>query len=183
MLDSGTNISWSEWLPFVPQSGHVYTLSADINYTRLANGSGIEILGFSSTKLAGDVMGNTMAPKFNDYEKDWIAAVDAGYNLMSSETSMTSGVHNFKVILNTNPSPYWTAEFKLDNSSVYGPISYTSSYPNPTINYVGFGTHYCGGATTDNFTLSVDVVPQPSALVLATLAGLGLLAYAWRKRK
>ena len=40
-----------------------------------------------------------------------------------------------------------------------------------------------GGTTNRTFLLTPVVVPEPSTLLLSAMGLLGLLAYAWRKRK
>lgn len=47
--------------------------------------------------------------------------------------------------------------------------------------YFGMFSYNCGGARWDN--LSYTTVPEPSVIALAASGLIGLLAYAWRKRK
>ena len=52
---------------------------------------------------------------------------------------------------------------------------------NPTTSYIGFGNDDAWGYI-DNVKLSV-ATPEPSTLALLATGLLGLLAYAWRKRR
>jgi hypothetical protein len=48
------------------------------------------------------------------------------------------------------------------------------------VEFATAGYGYCG---VDNFSLTVMTVPEPAAIVLVVTGVIGLLCYAWRKRK
>ena len=52
-----------------------------------------------------------------------------------------------------------------------------------TVNYIGFGGAFKTGAVSTIDNVSVSAIPEPSTLALLATGLIGLLAYAWRKRK
>jgi hypothetical protein len=173
--------SWSTsaYLPFAPQTGHVYTLSADLNM--YGTGSGEAALGYmtvnSIESLASTLPYGVWRYSFSDLHakssvtQDW-STVDHG--------AQTAGYHTFTTILDTKTNPTnWSVEWKLDGTSVR-----TYSLGNaPGIIAVGMSAASNVAVHADNFTLTTNV-PEPSSCATLLVAGLiGLLAYAWRKRK
>lgn len=87
-------------------------------------------------------------------------------------------------------SPDWSASGIYHNWS--GPatgsttVTLDTTVPGWTnafgIQYVGFEA-INGGATVDNFTLTMTTVPEPSTVGLLVAGMVSLLAYAWRKRR
>jgi hypothetical protein len=82
----------------------------------------------------------------------------------------------YTIVLETTGA--WSAEFYAGATSL-GTYTYTT---NPTVAYVGFGcSAYHNDMVVDNFTLSE--VPEPGTMALLATGLIGLLAYAWRKRR
>lgn len=104
-----------------------------------------------------------------------------------TDTGLSTGVsdlnyHNFAVEFNHNAD---TATIYVDQVSV-GSLNLASfasgHYSLPTGNaaYIGIGA-----ATADNVfdNFQVGAVPEPASIIVLLMGLLGLLAYAWRKRK
>jgi hypothetical protein len=81
----------------------------------------------------------------------------------------------FSIVLNTEAAA-WTAEWFINGTSVRAAEAYGT---NPTIGFVGFGRENGNNTAIDNFSLSSNAIPEPSA---ALLGGLGLLALLRRRR-
>ncbi len=162
------------FLPFVPLSGNIYTLS--LTMTAPANGSsttGQNFLGFTETKLTTShfVTGNNAGPYFQrgrNPANEVFSGLGPGATLVLSEAVHT-GTQTFSIVLNTQAAA-WTAEWFIGGVSVRGATAYST---NPTINYVGFGRLDGTQSTVTNFTL--DVVPEPRAALLGSLGMLMLL--------
>jgi hypothetical protein len=98
-------------------------------------------------------------------------------------TPITFGTYNFEVIDRgaagisftltevANPSNTSTAIAYLKTDTAYGLVSFRDYYG---LNAQGI---------LDNVTISSLATPEPSSMILSVTGILGLLAYAWRKRK
>jgi hypothetical protein len=98
---------------------------------------------------------------------------------------------------NTGPLGEWFAY--NDTATTAKPVggedwqTFTYSFTVPTgasyigkslgIRLTGLNNYYMGELCYDNVHLSVTSVPEPSTLALLAAGLLGLLAYAWRKRR
>jgi hypothetical protein len=165
-IEENWNGSQSASLPFVPDTGTVYTLSVTgwdcdpygqewYNEDSISAGFG-NGPGFSFFDGAGRV--NTNGP---------LGSVNEG--------NYGSGAISVKLVLDTRPTA-WEAEWFVNDVSVRGPEAYAS---NPDITTVALGTWYMYGMVD---SLTLEKIPEPSTLVLLATGLLGLMAYAWRKR-
>jgi hypothetical protein len=174
-------------LPFTPQANRVYTLSYDLN----CNGGLAE--GWMGTGFGASISPtwvSDMSPAessgiawFLERAPSYSGGTDRTYAIMGPGTAGIgpnydiSGLHSFSTVLDTTTA-LWSLQFKVD-----GVTKLTSAYTaNPAIACILLGNDYATG-TVDNLTLSVANVPEPGTVVLLAMGLVGLLAYAWRKRK
>jgi len=161
-------------LPFQPQAGNIYTLSADINNT---DGDSTWIaLGFEQVN-------NTSSAFNGNSGYDWMLIRGnrgsgqgqrfLGANTAGSATfTMPSGTVDLSEVLNTTGAQ-WTAEWFANGTLISGPTSYTSA---PSINYVGFSEFADGAGTVGDFSLTAtQPVPEPSAILSLVLGSAGIL--------
>lgn len=173
-------------VPFTPQDGQIYSLSADMRST---NGSWV-VLGFMADTLA--TSGNFFDPSANLWQSTdtggySLGAIGPGwegglqYQAMAPEPS--AAVHTFRMDLDTTNSAQWTAQYFIDGQSQAGPVNLPAGM-STTFRYIGFGADQADSAGyVDNFTLTTTATPEPSTIVLLGVGMFSLLAYAWRKRK
>jgi hypothetical protein len=77
-------------------------------------------------------------------------------------------VNNYSDATGTNPSAEYSATLTLSAGQV---LDFVAA---PNINY---------GFNTTGINVTISTVPEPGTCVLACLGAIGLLAYAWRRRK
>lgn len=172
-------------MPFTPADGRIYTLSADIDVTG-TDLSKYVAFGF----LNGDDVYNdwlTTAEAADRNAVAWwrqYAVYDDVYSYLGPDTngsswqgSANSGFNHFSIVLDTTGA-HWTVQWYLNDE-----LKRTQSYAvNPTINFVGMGG--TAPATVDNFSLTIDPVPEPSSGVMAIcICMTALAAYTRRRRK
>jgi hypothetical protein len=186
---ANTTSSANAYLPFVPQAGKVYTLSADIECTA---GSWIAI-GFASSNNTtinwqnspNNPVGWSLARV--DYSaSDNQVFVGPGTSGGSATGFIPTEAHNYSVLLDTRPASAssWTFTFLRDGAIVSGPTAFGGS--GPSISTVGVGAYGLCYGYVRNFKLTVasasafapSVLTQPSGggTVLAG-ASLSLGAY------
>jgi len=172
----GTNAG-SALLPFTPQAGAIYCLTASLAMANIGNWIG---LGFSQSAIQGNsptgerfsdsnVKGNpwmdmqvTAAPDLFGGPKGTLTV--AGGNLLP-----TNGTYNVQVFLNTLGTQWTTTAYV--NGTEVGTTNYTT---NPTIGYVGFTQQGFPGGTSgvqwNYVTLSTGLLPiftqQPTSGVM-----------------
>lgn len=194
---SGTT-NYNAWLPFVLNDANdgdrVYTLSAQSN---VATANKWFALGFYASSTAPSTGGSTgnFLTNLDTVSMMSFARAAAGDTanlkmyLGPKNTTVTVGptsiadtnadMKTFTVVLDTKPAN-WTVQWYVDDT-LYGSGTYVT---NPSITYVGMGVGSSSVvATVDNFTLTRSDVPEPGTLTLLSTSMIGLLAYAWRKRK
>jgi len=164
-------------LPFTPESGKVYTLSMDIkpqNYYDMFvgfsdDGSGRYNLGYwlYLNKDAGTTTQLVTSPMRG------VAGTDLG-NVLSN-----SVFTNISFVLDTTAAVWKTQMYYGTSSSPA--YSYTYTGGNPTINGITIWHDAYSDAQVDNLTLTATPEPTMAALLVTGL--IGLLAYAWRKRR
>lgn len=157
------------YLPFVPATGQIYTLSADMNATN--TDSNWLALGFAGATDTSAFVNTTpyawIMMRGDRTQNDSIQTFPA-LTQSTGQHSSPSGVVNLKVVLDTS-TPLWSVQWFADNGLLRA-YNYSA---NPAISHVGFGSHSGGMGTVDNFTLSV--VPEPAGLSLLALGGVMLL--------
>lgn len=184
----------SALLPFVPGAGKVYTL------TIKANTVGIDTSG---TKGSGawEAYGFVNSPAVSNISWDNNGAVAAlrmdavsrlfthpgpnfavGYQVPGQFNDQCT----FQITLDTTPAvpANWTYAYKVTQagSGVMLDAAPAAFGFTPSISYVGFGNQEGYGGVV-NFTLTATTVPEPSVIALLVSGLIGLLAYAWRKRR
>lgn len=166
---SGTD--HSAFLPFVPESGKIYTLSATMTVPTGGAANGWVALGFAETaNTTGSFWANNTAPWIL-YRSD--TNVDSWLGTGISIPSEDEGNHpvqaTFAIVLNTE-EPIWTAEWWIDGVSVRGPVAFSS---NPIINQVGFARENGNSSKIDNFRLTAPGIANSFANWIAGKTGVG----------
>ena len=168
------------YLPFTPQDGHVYTLTATLEY--LVASSNWAALGFQTQAdltndqfhgAAGNAYAWTLVRGSGGGDPQFFGGGDTA-NGAGAYASGSSGLQTVTITLNTTGAS-WTTY-----ATINGFNSATVTYgTKPTdIAYVGFGGVGTISNTT-NFSLTTNVVPEPTT---ALLGGLGLLSLLRRRR-
>lgn len=185
---------YNAWLPFTPQAGYIYTLSADLcgeyygsTGRYLAIGFAYGSSGIPSTSTifcnAGTkallAITSDGATKYKVGTAMKTSSSWTGSNITYALTNSNDGYYAAaKIVLDTTGTA-WKATFSLDGQ-VYRTEEYASI---PAITAVGMGcTPSTSYAMVKNFTLSATTIPEPGTLALLAAGFVGLLAYAWRKR-
>jgi hypothetical protein len=162
------------WLPFTPEAGNIYTLSASLNTTTGA--ANFISLGFAQRN--NDTV-------FNDSDTDGYGTMilrqnrgtgspDAAYGgryYPGEDTSgqqlmtTTAGVQDFKIILDASDadSADWTMSFYNGGALVGGPVAAALGNYNQ-IGYAGFSKILTAEGTISDFELTV--MPAPSQYVI-----------------
>jgi len=180
-------------LPFTPQSGYVYTLSATISFTA-APGSWVS-LGFTGANPV-----NSATPRFTDSAVngyDWLIANDATGNNeqffagpknapsagIGGSQGLLSGAGTFTLTLNLDTTTtLWGISSFIDGVQLGTNYAYGA---NPTIVAVGLGQNTLttpGNLQWDNIELTAEPVPEPSVLALAS-AGAVMFLLARRRNQ
>lgn len=175
-------------LPFVPQNGKVYDLSADISVS--ADATSWACLGFvenTDAIYSNSFLGSL--PTANMWVFPDGSSVDftGTYVYANSPGSAVAGT-NFGVRLDTTGGDgNWKLAYLTDGvlhgteaaNNIWTPVALADQ---AKFQYCGFGGLDTGSAGyVKNFSLTET--PEPSTLVLLSMGVLSLLAYAWRRRK
>lgn len=199
---ANTTASANAYLPFVPQTNKLYTLSADIECTA---GNWLA-MGFANSANTGINWQNSpnspvgwylIRPNFSANDNQ--VFVGAGTSGGSGTGFIPSEPHSYTVILDTRPATpsAWTFTFVRDGTNIIGPTAFGGS--GPSITHVGLGSFGTSFGTVKNFKLTVSsaatfapaVLTQPTGggtVLVGTAATLGAyvggsqpLAYQWQK--
>jgi hypothetical protein len=178
-------------LPFTPQSGYQYTLSATISFTGAA-GNWVS-LGFSQFNPV-----NSATPRFADSAVtgyDWMIANDATGNNeqffagpkgtpgagIGGSAGLLSGAGTFTLTLNLDTTgSQWGISSFIDGVQLGTNFTYAA---NPTIAAVGLGQNTLttpGNLQWDSFDLTATPAPEPSVFALA---GVGAAVFAFFRKK
>ncbi len=183
---NGTLGSGSEsvLLPFAPQSGYIYTMSASLTFAIQPPGSGWGALGFGGNFPPSN--GSTSDPRFNQAlvsGQPWALlnyqAQGGGAVLFRSTSASVGGHAGLMSSLNTpytidfvldTTAAHWSTALYIDSTLV---TNYTWTASNPTIRSIGYGqTATTAGAYQWNYlTLDAEAVPEPAT---PALIGVGL---------
>ena len=158
------------FLPFTPQTGQIYRLSADVDTT--AGGPAWIGLGFTSTaNLGAFIFGNTAGPWMllrNDRELGQ-GQTFLGPNLNGDNTyDAPTGVVHLTVELDTMVANNWTGSF-FANGVLVG----SGSLGTPSIGYVDLSAQDSVSGVVQNVSLETEV-PEPSSALLLIPAAMAL---------
>jgi hypothetical protein len=208
---TGNNVAaGTALLPFVPQQGYLYTLSANIygdsgtvnrwlglgfvqgvnstwNVNPEASTSAWTSAGFNPTFWSISIKGSTSASTDNSFTGPGAnnLAVDGVAMLSDSGNPSpfpSKSADSLKITLDTSNAE-WHVAWHFDDVLVRSTAFSSVFAGTNAINYVGFssaGRVDIVGITIDNFTLTAIEVPEPSAYALA---GFGLLAVLTLRRR
>lgn len=164
------------YLPFTPEAGQVYTLSA----TMRSSGANWVALGFSNvTNFSSINVVNGFHDSYNPIA--WTLLRTNGQTTFfqgpgasggTNTTTVNGSVLNqLSIVLDTRVAGSWTATSWINGVST----GVTKTYSTWTANAVGFGDD--GGDTLTADSFSLVMVPEPSCWVLlfAAASGLGVL--------
>lgn len=188
------------YLAFTPVAGHIYTLSADLNISQYVS-TDVKWLAFgfvySSTTPSTSSSFFTSSTSYGayaltSYSRSAATTVSAKMYRGKANTNQVGTTQTYtgvaattyntiKEVLDTTGAA-WTIKWYCDGAEI-GSSSYTATTNPTTINYVGFGTRCGATGGIDNFSLTSTTIPEPGTIALLAAGMLGLLAYAWRKRK
>lgn len=160
-------------LAFTPQTGMVYTLSADLS--AISGSSTYMGLGFVSN-TNGVPNGSEFFANLVDTPAPWAnVATNGNFSTLLGPTG--GGYVGFKgkgssgtikIVLDTTGAD-WVSTWYFNNAALR-----TNTYSGTlSINYVGFGTGGSLNATVDNFKL--EAIPEPATLGLVAVMGCAVL--------
>jgi hypothetical protein len=167
------------WLPFAPQAGYVYTLSADVNTTVGQRSSDWIAVGFAGKEniTSADEF-NTTAVGYGSFllRQDRGAGkgqIFAGSGVNGAAAVDTGiGVRTLQVVLDASDADpaNWTMAFYEQGTKVGGPT--TASVGNfADIHHVGFSRWGANG-TIDNFTFTQDAANvAPTVSIMSPTSG------------
>ena len=197
-----SSASANAYLPFVPEAGNVYTLSANVD---CFSGSWLA-LGFANAATTGINWQNSpnnpvgwslVRPDgFGQNNQVFIGPGTGGG--LDTGFAPVGGTHNYSVILDTRPisKSAWTFTFLMDSNVVAGPTAFGGS--GPSISTVGMGAFAISQGIVNTFILTVASVSNAAPVVLtqptggtflvgsqttlsAYAGGTGPLTYQWQK--
>ena len=178
-----TLASDNAFLPFVPQAGHVYTLSATID---CQSGSGWLALGFangnstnSDFQGANNPVGWALArPDGTIDNQVFVGPGTSG----GHDTGFTpNGPNNYGVVLDTRPvnRSAWAFTFLMNSNIMYGPVAFGGS--GPAISNVGLGAYGGGGnyayGVVNNFTLTDETAAAPPVVQIKKQGGSVIISW------
>ena len=140
------------YLPFKPRAGNVYTLSMRVCCTSASPSYEWVAVGFAkgmATQGAWHVTNDPVGWMLLRFQSD---AAHQAQTFPGGDAGVFSGTHTLMVILDTRPTPSanWTFEFKVDGTTVRGPVAASGA---AEITSVGLGNG-AGLGWVDDFTLT-----------------------------
>ena len=159
--DNGYNAEWwngykAGTLPFVPDSGKVYTLSAILDADPLNSE------GYNSDPIG---IGFGGGPGFAFYDNGAGTVNSTGPSTVD-EGGYGKGAISVAIVLDTTAAA-WTVEWFINDVSVRGPEAYAV---NPTITTITIWKDWMCGSVDD-----LTLTPEPATLSLLVLGGLAML--------
>lgn len=170
--------SANAFLPFVPQAGHVYTLSANIdcqsgNWIALgfANGSVTNVNWQNTGSGANNPVGWGLARPDGSGQDNQVFVGPGTAGGSDTGFAPAGGLHEYAVILDTRPAAAsaWTFTFQMDSNNLVGPTAFGGS--GPAILTVGFGAFAASYGVVQNFTLTVAAAPSTPTQLQITKQG------------
>jgi hypothetical protein len=154
-----SGVGQSAWLPFTPQTGYIYTLTANLS----SSNDSWTTLGFSPTATTtGNFWGNSI---------DWVLATNGGDRRFHAGPGYDNGVTwggdgggapgTVSIVLDTTTVQWTTYATLTDAANPSGVTSSVFTYDtNPTdIGYVGFGAFEPDAThTSANFSLTGEYI-------------------------
>ncbi len=189
---SGSYPNAAEYLPLTVQANNIYTLtvtglSPDVGTT--GNWLAVGFLNSTSKDLVfgGSTQGPFMLLRDNGYIQAFGGpSISAGASFNNENNGSGVGPYTHggtaTVTLNTTgPESEWTATFAY-NGSTLGSISYGGATSLPSTDLgVGFASYDSMQGSVGSITLTQTAVPEPAALGVLAVGGLGLLILKRRK--
>ncbi len=171
--------SCNAYLPFMPTSGNIYTLTLGINATSGSGWIGLSFLS-SGTGLTGGG-GVALYQNAEPWTADWVsgnpnAAISTSTGPGTNGVNnwdypyQGTGVQNLQMVLDTS-GMNWTVQFSDNGTNLGSLYTYTT---NPVIGDVGFGASAASGQVS-NFSLTSSPVPEPTSVGLFALGCLGMM--------
>lgn len=175
--------STSAYLPFIPQAGNIYTLSASMQ----SLGANWVALGFATVNFASPTTASWHA---SNSPVSWVLmrtgsgtgkvtffGGPGASDSTSPSVSINSGLNTLTFVLDTQTNVNnWTSTLYLNGVSTG--VSRTYSAASWTANAIGFGDNGSDSLRADSFSLTTNI-PEPSA---ALLGAFGMLALLRRRR-
>jgi hypothetical protein len=180
----------SAWLPFTPQSGYVYTLTAYVRDTSSTESwNHWSFLAFSKGANTATSYQNGLDPFVAAYrQSDTLTGFKDSTFATQKDIGHYSATVPITVVLDTT-STDWTYTMSANGAS---PMTGTYTGGISGIVAVGVGIRANGTTTGDGtglvdsfkLTVSGDIrVPEPSTAYMCVTGRMGLLCYAWRRRR
>ena len=173
------------FLPFVPESGLIYTLSATLDQPAGGSGGGRwAAIGFTDSHPVDGPNTLTFFGSPNNaspwmlYRPEGGISTFTGPQIDGAEAhAAQSGEQTLTIVLDTTDTA-WTAEWFVSGAGA-DPVRTHTFGVNPTITHVGLGRSNGVGANFHSFTLTY--IPEPGTGLLALVAVAGLLLVRRRK--
>lgn len=178
-LAGAVNAGDNAFLAFTPSTGTVYTLTVSLaTPSGSTNATAWGAVGFTADNLLTDFdfwqSTNNASPWVLYRQNTQVVTLDGpGVSGTNTGVGNFSGPITYSIVLDTTIASDWTAQWLVNGTEVRP----AESIGTPTINYVGLGGAL--GADVDFSSFSLEVIPEPSAVLLG---GFGLLALLRRRR-
>jgi hypothetical protein len=180
-------------LPFTPQSGYLYTLTASVTFS--SNPGSWVNLGFTQFSPTDQTSGHARFADSTVNGIDWVIVNPttaneqffAGPRTTPSagvgSQNLASGLATYTLQLNLDTStPLWTISSFINGTQLGPNFTFTA---NPTIAAVGYGQNTItsgSGIQWNNLELDATVVPEPSALALTGIGAAMFVLLRCRNR-
>jgi hypothetical protein len=179
-------------LPFAPQSGYLYTLTASVTFS--SNPGSWVSLGFSQFSPVNQTSGHARFTDTSVNGIDWMIVNPTTANEQFfagprttpaagvGSQNLANGLATYTLQLNLNTGgPLWTISSFINGTQLGTDFTFTA---NPTVAALGYGQNTITSGTGiqwNNLELNATAVPEPSALAL-TGVGLAMLVFVKRKK-